>query len=102
MRPSLFSLLALLPLVPAGAAHAHTGDEVYFFYELLDKDLDRISLTDGSVEDWLEVVAEPSLFTSDFWEAPPTIPAIRRIWISASGSRGTGTPVPSGRRRGLR
>ncbi|MCY3737479.1 MAG: hypothetical protein OXG13_13810 [Gemmatimonadaceae bacterium] len=87
MRPSLFSLLALLPLVPAGAAHAHTGDEVYFFYELLDKDLDRISLTDGSVEDWLEVVAEPSLFTSDFWEGSTDYPSDPknldiRVWLA--------------------
>ena len=67
MRPSLFSLLTLLPLVPAPAAHAHIGDEIYPFYELLDEDLHRIDLTDGSVEDWYDVLGEPSLTAADFY-----------------------------------
>ena len=67
MRPSLFSLLTLLPLVSAGAAHAHIGDEIYPFYELLDEDLHRIDLTDGSVDDWLDVLGEPSLTAADFY-----------------------------------
>ena len=39
---------------------------MYPFYELLDEDLDRIDLTDGSVEDWIEVVGEPSLTAADY------------------------------------
>ena len=67
MRMSLLSLLALLlPLGPASITHAHIGDEIYPFYELLDEDLHRIDLTDGSVEDWLEVLGEPSLTAVDF------------------------------------
>ena len=54
-------------LIFAPAAHAHVGDQIYPFYELLDEDLDRIDLTDGSVEDWVEVVGEPSLTASDFF-----------------------------------
>ena len=64
---SLFLLTSAPLLGLADAAYAHIGDEVYFFYELLDEDLDRIDLTDGSVEDWLEVVGEPSLKASDFF-----------------------------------
>ena len=67
MRPSLFSLLTLLPLVPAGVTHAHIGDEIYPFYELLDEDLHRIDLTDGSVDDWLDVLGEPSLTAAYFY-----------------------------------
>ena len=64
----LISLLALTSLLgPGPAAHAHIGDEVYFFYELLDADLHRIDLADGSIEDWLEVIGEPSLTASDFY-----------------------------------
>ena len=62
---SLLPLAALLGL--ASGAHAHLGDEIYPFYELLDEDLNRIDLTDGSVEDWIEVVGEPSLTASDFY-----------------------------------
>ena len=68
MRPCLICLLTLAPLLDlAGAAHAHIGDEIYPFFELLDEDLDRIDLTDGSVEDWLEVLGEPSLTASGFF-----------------------------------
>ena len=71
MRWLHFSLLTLLllplPLVAPGAAHAHIGDQVYPFFELPDEDLDRIDLTDGSVEDWSEVIGEPSLTASDFF-----------------------------------
>ncbi len=62
---SLLTLAAFLGLAPA--AHAHVGDEIYPFLELLDEDLERIDLTDGSVEDWLEVLGEPSLTASDFY-----------------------------------
>ena len=68
MRTCPISLLALAPLLGiSSAAHAHGGDEIYPFYELLDEDLARIDLTDGSVEDWLEVLGEPSLAASGFF-----------------------------------
>ena len=95
MRMSLLSLLALLlPLVPASITHAHIGDEIYLFYELLDEDLHRIDLTDGSVEDWLEVVGEPSLVTSDFWEGSSDWPSDPtnldvRVWLAWHGNTST-------------
>ncbi len=68
MLTFLVPLLTLAPLPGlASAVHAHIGDEIYPFYELLDEDLERIDLTDGSVEDWIEVVGEPSLTASDFF-----------------------------------
>ena len=66
MLTCLISLLTLALPGLAPAAHAHFGGQVYFIYELLDEDLDRIDLTDGSAEDWLEVVGEPSLTALDF------------------------------------
>ena len=61
-------LLTLIPLLGlASAAHAHIGDQIYPFYELLDEDLDRIDLTDGSAEDWYDVLGEPSLTAADFY-----------------------------------
>ncbi len=62
---SLLTLATLLGL--ASAVHAHIGDEIYPFYELLDEDLHRIDLTDGSVEDWYDVLGEPSLTAADFY-----------------------------------
>ena len=53
MRVCPIPLLALAPLLGlTSITDAHTGDQVYLFYELLDEDLDRIDLTDGSIEDW--------------------------------------------------
>ena len=67
MRTYLVSLVTLGPILGlAPGTHAHIGDEIYPFQELVDEDLDRIDLTDGSVEDWIEIVGEPSLTASDF------------------------------------
>ena len=86
MRPCLVSLAALVPLLAlASITHAHVGDEIYPFFELLDEDLDRIDLTDGSVDDWLEVIGEPSLTASDFlWLNNPYDPSELdfRIWLA--------------------
>ncbi len=68
MRTCIVPLLTLAPLLgPTSVAHAHIGDEVYLFYELLDEDLHRIDLTDGSVEDWHDVLGEPSLTAAAFY-----------------------------------
>ena len=86
MPTLLVALLTLVPLLGlAPAAHAHVGDEIYPFLELLDEDLERIDLTDGSVEDWLEVLGEPSLTASDFhWLNYPYDPSELdfRIWLA--------------------
>ena len=95
MLACLVSLLTLAPLLGlASQAHAHVGDEIYPFYELLDEDLHRIDLTDGSVEDWLEVIGEPSLVTSDFWrgsESWPSDPTTLdvRVWLAWHGNSST-------------
>ena len=97
MRTCLIALLTLatFPGV-ATVAHAHVGDEIYPFYELLDQDLNRIDLTDGSVEDWVDVLGEPSLTASDFVWGSPGAPAEYdpldvdfRIWLA--WHRGSGT-----------
>ncbi len=81
MRFGISCLLVLL----AARVFAHVGDEIYPFLELLDEDLDRIDLTDGSVEDWLEVLGEPSLTAVDFhWLNHPYDPSELdfRIWLA--------------------
>ena len=87
---TLLTLAAFLGLAPA--AHAHIGDQIYPFFELLDEDLDRIDLTDGSVEDWYEVVGEPSLTASDFFwlfGAYDLSEVDFRIWLAWHQGSGT-------------
>ena len=85
MVTRLLCLLTLAAILAAPAAHAHVGDQIYPFFELLDEDMDRIDLTDGSVDDWLEVIGEPSLTASDFlWLNNPYDPSELdfRIWLA--------------------
>ncbi len=85
-------LLAIPILISAVVAHAHIGDQIYPFYELLDEDLDRIDLTDGSVEDWYEVIGEPSLTASDFlWQFGryDLSDVDFRIWLAWNQGSGT-------------
>lgn len=48
-------------------AHAHVGTRLFPIIELTDEDLARIDLHDGSVDDWRDVVGEPSLTASEFY-----------------------------------
>ena len=92
MRTCLVSLLTLAPLLGlAGAAHAHIGDQIYPIFELLDEDLDRIDLTDGSVEDWLDVLGEPSLTATDFYFPDHYDPSSvdNRFWLGWHRRSGT-------------
>ena len=96
MRPWTVQLLFLLAFVPASRSPAHIGDVIYPFYELLDEDLARLDLTDGSVEDWLEIVGEPSLTATDFVWGRQYDPADYdpsevdfRIWLAWHQGSGT-------------
>ena len=54
-------LLALVTnLGLAVSTRAHVGDRVYPIAELTDDMLAQIDLKDGSVDDWIEVLGEPS------------------------------------------
>ena len=95
MRVRLIPLLTLAPLLGlTSITDAHTGDQAYLFYELLDEDLHRIDLADGSIEDWYDLLGEPSLVTSDFWrgsESWPSDPTTLdvRVWLAWHGNSST-------------
>ena len=79
-------------LIFAPGTPAHVGDEIYPFLELRDEDLDHIDLTDGSVEDWIEVVGEPSLTAIDFFwlfGAYDLSEVDFRIWLAWHQASGT-------------
>ena len=71
MRKSFLGILALaLILGLATGASAHIGDAMYLFYEIPDADIADINLTDASIDDWLDVVGDPSVVATDFFADP--------------------------------
>ena len=75
---------------------AHVGDVVYPFTEITDDMLEVLDLTDGWVEDWEDLVGEPTLTLLDFtadtrvYDTPERDPGNLdfRIWLG--WHRGTG------------
>ena len=60
---------ALGLLLSLSTAGAHVGDRVYPIAYLSDEMLERIDLEDGSVEEWQELIGEPSMTLLDFAES---------------------------------
>ena len=63
---------------------AHYGDQVYPIFQLTDEDVTLIDVKDGSIDDWLEVVGEPSLTALDFPTGDNYDPADLdfRVWLA--------------------
>ncbi len=88
------SLVLLLWLaISAGLsarAGAHLGDRVYPVTYLSDEMLERIDLKDGLVDEWYELVGEPSMTLLDFTGEEPHSPPLPpdpsdldfRIWLA--------------------
>ena len=66
-RISMTRRAALLLCLP-GLAGAHVGERVYPIPYLSDEMLEEIRLDDGLVEEWPELIGEPTLTIRDFWE----------------------------------
>ncbi|MFH1566664.1 MAG: hypothetical protein ABIL09_01600 [Gemmatimonadota bacterium] len=98
MRKSIFGVLAVaLVLALAGGASAHIGSNIYLIFEIADADVGDINLKDGSLDDWYDVVGDPSLRATDFF-ADPTVgegaqydPADMdyQIWLAWNGTANT-------------
>ena len=63
--------LAIPHLLTVLSLEAQFPDRLYPFTELTDEMRGRIDLKDGSIEDWLEVLGEPTLTPLDFVTFPP-------------------------------
>ena len=71
-------------------SEAHLGDRVYPVTYLSDEMLERIDLKDGLVDEWYELVGEPSMtlldFTGEEPHSPPLLPDPSdldfRIWLA--------------------
>ena len=59
-------LLAIAIMLTAISSEARWQDRLYPFRELTDEMVAQIDLKDGSIEDWLEVLGEPTLTGLDF------------------------------------
>ena len=68
MRKILLSLLTVGFI--AGSSSAHIGDNVYLIFEIPAAYLADIDLTDVSVADWEDVIGDPALVTTDFYQDP--------------------------------
>jgi hypothetical protein len=66
----LFVVSVLVGTCCTQEIQAHVGDRVYPIYEISDADLAKMRFHDGSIEDWEEIVGEPSLFLADFHSLP--------------------------------
>ena len=79
-HPSLGLLLWL-----AVSAGAHSGERVFPISYLSDEMLSEIRLDDGSINEWIEFVGEPTMTLLDFWEQGGTAPDLSdldfRIWL---------------------
>ena len=71
MQAQALALLTAIPiLLTPLSSQAQFQDRVYPFTELTDEMRDLIDLKDGSVDDWLAVLGEPTLTPLDFTTDP--------------------------------
>lgn len=98
MRKSLLAVLMLtLTLGLVSGANAHIGSEVYLFFEIADEDAAEIDFDDGTLDDWADLVGDPSVEATDFFADPgvgdgaPYDPADMdyRIWFGWNSTSST-------------
>ena len=86
MKNGCFAALALLmgQVILAGA---HSGDRVFPIPELTDEMLEEIRLDDGSIDEWYDLVGEPTMTLLDFHDPgfnrlPDPAELDFRIWLA--------------------
>ncbi len=72
-------------------AEAQESERLYPFIELTDADLAQIDVTDGSIDEWIDLLGEPTLTALDFQTDPdraPYDPADMdfRVWLAWHGA----------------
>ncbi len=72
-------------------AEAQESERLYPFVELTDADLAQIDVTDGSIDEWIDLLGEPTLTALDFQTRPdlaPYNPADMdyRVWLAWHGA----------------
>ncbi len=73
------------------SVEAQESERLYPFVELTDADLAQIDVTDGSVDEWVDLLGEPTLIPLDFQihpDLPPYDPVDMdyRVWLAWHGA----------------
>ena len=98
MKHYMVGLLAIgLILGLTSGANAHIGERVYLLFEMLDEDTGDLDFTDGTVEDWEDVVGEPNFLPTDLYQDPTVGDGAQydpadldyRIWSGWNATNGT-------------
>ena len=97
MKKSLIGLIAIgLVCGLTSGASAHIGEDVYLLFEYSEADLADIDLSDGSIEDWEDVIGEPAFLPTDLYQDPTVGDGDQydpadldyRIWVGYNGNSG--------------
>ena len=72
-------------------AEAQESERLYPFVELTDADLAQIDVTDGSVDEWVDLLGEPTLIPLDFQTGPDgvsydPVDMDYRVWLAWHGA----------------
>ncbi len=72
-------------------AEAQESERLYPFVELTDADLAQIDVTDGSIDEWKDLLGEPTLTALDFQTDPDEAPydpadMDHRVWLAWHGA----------------
>ena len=78
-------------------ASAHIGEQVFLLFEIADEDIGDLDFTDGTIEDWEDVVGDPQFFPTDFYQDPTVADGAQYdpadldylIWMGWNATSGT-------------
>ena len=76
---------------------AHIGEQVFLLFEIADEDIGDLDFTDGSIEDWEDVVGDPHFLPTDLYQDPTIGDGAQydpadldyRIWSGWNATSGT-------------
>ncbi len=92
-RPSCWVVINMMVVTTNSVEAQQFPDRMFPVIELTDEMRDQIDLKDGSVEDWLQVLGEPTLTPLDFYSFVPTMDSYNpssydfRIWLAWHDSK---------------
>ena len=93
-----YGLVAMgLILGLTSGASAHIGEQVFLLFEIADEDIGDLDFTDGTIEDWEDVVGDPQFLPTDFYQDPTIGDGAQydpadldyRIWSGWNSTNGT-------------
>ena len=99
MKAQIIPIPIFLAMITV-STNAQAQDRVYPIPELTDEMREKIDLTDGSIEEWVEILGEPSLTPLDFqlasWASTYSEPSLGVVefYVTPFESPDLGGPGP--------